>query len=448
MKAEESPAQAPAGPRGLGALAAVTGLWTFGVALSAPFLDAYLWTLHASWVILGLFNLAQYLAMVFTFPVAGRLARRRGARLPLRAAAVAVAAALILTLILGVSAPHHVVAIGLALGIGWGLYWLAQFVFSIDLTRRGEGRDRWQSLAGALDTGSGLVAPLIAGAIAAAGDWAGFRGLLLVTLGVLLLAALLTSRLPAGSAATKTRVTEARRTGWLPGLLGAAAARRDAPLARNRARASGSSTLGPASAARDERSLRIWRHILQAHAVLAVRDGAYLFAPALLVYVVSGSTLDLGAFLAATKGASLLAYAVLGRWGGPARRRPAMLAGSALSVAAGATLALGLSQPVLWVFGLLIAALGPCLSVPLESCTLDVIALLAGDAGGRVDRTVAKEVAVNAARVVGVGAMVVTVAFLGAGAVRWWLVAVAPLPWVAWLAMRAVPVAAPQSPAR
>jgi YQGE family putative transporter len=387
----------------LAPLAAVTGLWTFGVALSAPFLDAYLWTLHASWVLLGLFNLAQYLAMVATFPVAGRLARQRGSRLPLQVAAAAVAAALILTLALGGSAPRHVVGIGLALGLGWGLYWLAQFVFSLQLTGRGRGRDRWQSLAGAIDTGSGLLAPLVTGAIAATGDWTGFRWVLVITLAALLAAAVCGRWLPANA------------------------------LPRTRAEPAAANPSG------------VWRHILQAHAALALRDGVYLFAPALLVYVTSGSALDLGAFLAATKGASLLAYGVVGRWGGPFRRRPAMLLGSALSAAAGLTLAVGLSQPLLWAFGLLTAALQPFLTVPLEACTLDVIDLLADSPAARVDRTVAKEVAVNAARVVGVAAMVGAVALLGAGAVRWWLVAVAPIPWLSWLAMRAVPVAAPRA---
>lgn len=379
----------------------VTALWTFGIAIADPFLDAYLWSLRSSWVLIGTFNLAQYLAMVFTFPLAGWLAKRRGARLPLRLAVLAVAATFLSALALGPAAPRQVLGLGLALGAGWGLYWLAQFVFSLDLTVQGRGRDRWQSLAGLLNTGSGLLAPLAAGSIvAAAGRMAGFRWLLAAGLGFLAAALIAAVRLPVRREAEPYRLRSA-----MPGL--------HAPGR--------------------------WAHVLLAHLALALRDGVYLFAPALLIFALSGSALNLGAYLSATQLASLGAYAAFERWGTPELRRPALVLGSILSTAAGLILAAGLDVTRVWAFGLLAAALRPLLRVPIESLTLDVIARRSGTSASRVEHTVVKEVAVNAARVVSIGAMVAVIASAGPGVVRWWLAGVSVTPWFACWALRRLP---------
>lgn len=392
---ERSPGLPPA------AFVVSTALWSFGVAVAEPFLNAYLWSLRSTWVLIGLFNLAQYLAMVLTFPAAGRLAKRRGAGASLRLAMLAVVLAFLSALVLGRSAPRYALGLGLLLGMGWGLYWLAEYVFSLDLTGRGSGRDRWQSLLGLLTTGSGLVAPLAAGSIvAAAGGIAGFRWLLAAALALIAVAAAVAGHLPARRLAAPFRLW----AGW-PGQ------RRNDP----------------------------WARVLAAQMALALSDGVYLFAPALLVFTLSGSALDLGVYLTATQSVSLAAYLAGERWGAPARRRPALLLGSLLSTAAGLMLVLGFGTALVWGFGLATSALLPLLRVPIEACTLDVIAARTGPDGTGVEHTALKEMTVNAARTVSVGVMVLAVAWAGPAAVRWFLAGVSVCPWCAWWSLRQVP---------
>jgi YQGE family putative transporter len=394
---EPGSGQARARGGGLGRLALVTGLWSFGVAISEPFLNAFLWSLGSGWTGIGLFQLAQHLGMVCTFPAGGWLAKRVDRRLPLRLAGLAVAGALLLTLRLSRAAPRHLLGIGFALGVGWGFYWLAQFVFSFDLTA-GAWRDRWQGVLGAFGNAADVLAPLAAAAIVAeAGRPAGFSLLFGAAVALLAAALLATRGLPGGATPGRFRLL-------------AAASRAAA---------------GPG-----------WPSVLLAQLALAVRDGAYLFAPSLLVFVLSGSVVDLGAYLAATEVASLAAYAAHARWGTPRLRLASLSAGCLASAAAGSLLALGLSLPLAWSFGLLSAALQPLLRVPVEAVTLDVIGRAADPAGLRVELTVVKEVAVNAARVLSVGAMTLVAARAGTPAVRWWLAGVSVSPWAAWWALR------------
>ncbi|HVB10890.1 MAG TPA: hypothetical protein VNM16_11060 [Bacillota bacterium] len=390
--------------QGLVRLGVATGLWTFGVSLSAPFLDAYLWSLHPSWTLIAEFNLAQFGAMVVTFPVAGWLARRRGAALPLRCAAVVIAVAVGAFLAFGAAAPRHVVGLGILLGVGWGLYWLAQFVLNIDFTQPGPGRDRWQAVAGLMTTAAGLAAPLAAGIlVAAAGRVLGFRWLLSGGLTFLAASLLVAAGLPSA-----------------PG--GAF----------------------PFRAAVPNRVADPWGYLLLAHGALGLRDGVYLFAPALLVFALSGSVLDLGVYLAVTQGVSMATYAAHSRWGGPQWRRPSLLLGAGLSAAVGLVLAAGLTVLHVWAFGVLTAALAPLLQVPIEACTLDLIALRAGtDRAARVSHTVVKEVVVNAARVVSVSLMIGVLAVAGTASLRPWLVAVAATPFIAWWAVSRFPAVLP-----
>jgi hypothetical protein len=247
------------------------------------------------------------------------------------------------------------------------------------------------------------------GTTAADGVGTGFRWLLATALAFVGGALLAAFRLPRRSAGRGPFRTAAALPGW----------RRDA--AGN-----------PAEAG--------WRAVLVAQVAVALRDGVYLFAPALLVYSLSGSALDLGVYVTATQVITLASYAALGRWSRPARRREVLLLGSALSTAAGILLIRPLTVDAAWAFGLYAAAVQPLLGVPLEACTLDVIDLRQlARPGTRVEHTVLKEVLVNGMRVVSVGALVLAVAGSGPAAVRWWLAAVSAAPWLAWAALRRMP---------
>lgn len=379
-------------------LALVGGLWSLGVAVSEPFLNAYLWSAGSGWAGIAWFKLSQYVAMVLVFPVAGWLARRAGPRLPLRVAAAAVGTALALTAWLGGAAQRHLLGLGLLLGAGWALYWLAQLVLAVDLTV-GAWRDRWQGLLRGLGRLAGVVAPLAAGGVVAAlGRPRGFTWLFVAGLALLAASALASLALPPPGPSPPDAVD------WRLALPGR---RRD----------------------------RDWSAVLLAHLALAWRDGVFFFVPALLIFTLSGSALDMGAYLAGTQALSLTVCAVHARWGGPGLRRASLLAGCAGATAAAVLLCLGSDLAFVWGFGWLATGLQPLLRVPAEAVAVEVIGRRPEL---RVERTVVKEVSVNAARALSVAALLLVVEGAGPGGIRWWLVATSAAPWLAWLSLRGI----------
>ena len=378
----------------------VDALWATAAALGATFADAYLWRLGSGWAAISVFNLWQFAAMAAAFPLAGYLAKRFDRVLPLRLAAAVVAGAFATLLLLGPAAPRFIALLGVLLGAGWGLYWLAFFVLGFDLTDR-DNRDWFTGSAGVLEAAAALAVPPLAGVLA--GRPGGFRLLFGAALAVFAAVLLVSVRL---SAPARRFVAD-----------------------------------GPKIPAPGHPTAPGWWGVVAADAALGLRDGVYLFAPALLVFTVSGNPLELGAFVAACQAASLVANAAAARFGRPRLRRRLVLAGAALGLAAAALLFEGTGIDWLWAFGVLAAAAQPLLKVPLEACTLDVIARGADPGQWRVERTVSKEIAVNLARVCSVGVLALAVGRLGVPTVRVCLMLAALAPLGAWYGLwRWVPV--------
>ncbi len=394
LRARRRGAGRPRGGLHLGArlarrLLLVDALWAAAAALGATFTDAYLWRLGSGWAAISLFNLWQFAAMALAFPLAGYLAKRYDRVLPLRLAAAVVAGAFALLLLLGRDAAHWIAPLGLLLGAGWGCYWLAFFVLGFDLTDR-SNRDWFTGSAGVLEAAAALAVPPLAGALA---DRPGgfrllFAGALAAFAAVLAVSARLSAPPPRGA-------TAGHRPPW--------------------------HAAGPG-----------WWGVVAADAALGLRDGVYLFAPALLVFAASRDPLELGAFVTAAQAAGLLANAAAARFGRPRFRRRLVLGGALLGLGAAALLAGAGGLDRLWAFGLLAAAAQPLVKVPLEACTLDVIARGADPALWRVERTTLKEVAVNLARAASVGALALVVGQAGVAAVRIGLMAAAFAPLAAW----------------
>ncbi len=378
----------------------VDALWATAAALGATFADAYLWRLGSGWAAISVFNLWQFVAMALAFPLAGHLAQRFDRVLPLRLAAAVVAAAFATLLWLGPAAPRFIALLGVLLGAGWGLYWLAFFVLGFDLTDRGN-RDWFTGSAGVLEAAAALAVPPLAGALAVRPG--GFRLLFAGALAAFAAVLVVSIRL---SAPARRVVADQ-----------------------------------PAIPPRGLSSAPGWWGVVAADAALGLRDGVYLFAPALLVFTASDNPLELGAFVAACQAASLVANALAARFGRPRLRRRLAVAGAVLGLVAAALLIAPVGIDGLWAFGLLAAAAQPLLKVPLEACTLDVIARGADPARWRVPRTVVKEVAVNFARACSVGLLAVAVARAGVPAVRVCLMLAAWAPLGAWYGLaRWVPV--------
>jgi YQGE family putative transporter len=361
------------------ALVALTALFSLAVVLGETFITPYIAGQGRGLAPVGAYVVAQFAAMTATFVAAPVLAPRLPSRVTLRAgvAGCLLAFAAVAALRAGP------VPAGALLGLGLGAYWLGFYVLALGAVPGGE-RDRWSGAVGAADAAAQLAGPLAGATVVAR---FGFRPLF--ALAAALFAVVL-------------------------GVAGAAP------------EASGGAGGGLAAAWRAYADRPAGRLLLAAFFALGLRDGVYLFLPALLVYLATDSPWYLGGFAALAALGGTAGFALVGAGAARAGRGGWAAAGGALALAAVPLLGPARPAPAALVaFGLVQAFAYPLVKAPAEAAALEVIA---GLGGAPLDLTAVKEVVLNAARLLTAVGFLALVAVAPAGEARWSLVATAPFP--------------------
>ncbi|MDG0811755.1 MFS transporter [Cohnella rhizosphaerae] len=273
-------------------LLAVNALFTCGNALSATFVNIYIWKIKHDYALLGWFAVVHQLAMSLTFWLAGKWVKEGNKMNALRGGVIAAAAFYGLVLAFGTRAADAVPVLGLVQGVSSGLFWLSFNVVYFEITGP-DNRDRFNGWAGLLGSLAGMLAPWLSGLlIASSGGNAGYRLIFGISLAIFVAGAAITfglhKREPSG------------RYDWRIGLGGLL--RKGNP----------------------------WRAIAGAMVAQGLREGIFGFVIALLVYTSTGSEMKLGSFSLYTSAAAFLSFWVAGRLLKPRLRFWGMLIGAAM----------------------------------------------------------------------------------------------------------------------
>ncbi|CAI6081893.1 MFS transporter [Cohnella sp. JJ-181] len=352
-------------------LLAVHALFTCGNALSATFVNIYIWKIKQNYALLGWFAVVHQVVMSLTFWLAGKWVKEGNKMNALRGGVVAAAAFYGLVLTLGTRAADAVPLLGFVQGISSGLFWLSFNVVYFEITDPGN-RDRFNGWTGLLGSLSGMLAPWLSGMlIAHSGGNAGYRLVFAISLAIFVAGAALTfglhKRKPAGS------------YDWRIGLGGL---------------------------------LRIgspWRSITWAMVAQGLREGIFGFVIALLVYTSTGSEMKLGSFSLYTSAAALISFWIAGRLLKPKGRYWGMFTGALMLILFIAPLFWGTGYSQLLIFGLGTAIFVPLYSIPSVSVVFDQIGGNEADVKQREERIILRELALNAGRFLGTIVFIVCV---------------------------------------
>jgi len=352
-------------------LLAVHALFTCGNALSATFVNIYIWKIKQDYGLLGWFAVVHQLSMSATFWLAGKWVKEGNKMNALRGGVIAAAAFYALVLALGTRAADAVPLLGLVQGVSSGLFWLSFNIVYFEITDR-DNRDRFNGWAGLLGSLSGMLAPWLSGIlIAGSGGNTGYRLIFAISLAIFVAGAAFTfglrKREPAG------------RYDWRIGL------------------------------GRLLRAGSPWRAITWAMVAQGLREGIFGFVIALLVYTSTGSEMKLGNFSLYTSAAALLSYWIAGRLLKPNRRVWGMLIGAIMLTLFIVPLFWGTGYSQLLVFGLGTAIFVPLYSIPSVSVVFDQIGGSEADVKQREERVVLRELALNAGRFIGTIVFIVCV---------------------------------------
>lgn len=344
-------------------LLAVQALMSLGYTLSNTFVNIFLWKIRQDYRIIGQFNMAEFVFIPLTFMAAGWLAKKRDLMAPLRLGILFHALFFILVLALSDRTPALAAPLGAMLGMALGFYWLAINTLCYELTTP-TNRDLFYGIQGVVFSVSTMIAPYVASwIIVSQPGLVGYRIIFALSLTLFAVVLALSFGLP--------RVLDAG-----PYRLWQVLSFRRYPA---------------------------WNRVVASQVLMGVRDGLTFFLINLLVYKVSKDEMGLGQFSLVVSLLSTLAYLVIGRRLRPEKRTLYLFWGAVLLLVSYGSLAVHITLPALWFYGILNALSLPLLLVPYNSISLNTISADPRGTDLRIEYTVTREMYLNLGRFVGAG---------------------------------------------
>ncbi|MGM0835745.1 MAG: MFS transporter [Bacillota bacterium] len=353
-------------------LLVIGGLYSLSIALSNTFVNVYLWKQSGEFSDLGFYNLAVVIFQPLTFILAGRWAKKIDRVIVLRLGVVFLALFYLSVLFIGDQASTYLLMLGSLLGIGYGFYWLAFNVLTFEITEP-ETRDFFNGFLGILTSVGGMIGPFAAGYIISTLEkFTGYTVIFTISL-ILFSAAVILSlfikrRGAEGSYEVKRIIKERRNN--------------------------------------DN-----WRYITNAHFFQGIREGTFIFAVSVLVYITTNSEMALGTFGLLNSAVAFVAYYFATRLIKKHHRKKAILIGGLILYGAIFFLVFELTYVKLLFYAVTIAIAYPLLLVPYVSLTYDVIGSSWKAGEMRIEYIVVREIFLNGGRAVSVILFLIAVLF-------------------------------------
>ncbi|MCG1022373.1 MFS transporter [Sutcliffiella horikoshii] len=337
----------------------IGGLYSLSIALSNTFVNVYLWKQSGEFSDLGFYNLAIVIFQPLTFILAGRWAKKIDRVIVLRLGVVFLALFYLFVLFIGDKASTYLLMLGALLGIGYGFYWLAFNVLTFEITEP-ETRDFFNGFLGILTSIGGMIGPFAAGYIISTLEkFTGYTVIFSISLFLFFAAVILSLFLKRRGAEGSY---ELRRT------------------------------------FHERKNNDNWRYITNAHFFQGLREGTFLFAISVLVFITTNSELALGTFGLLNSAVAFVCYYLATRMIKKEYRKKSILIGGLILYGAIFFLIFDLTYVKLLMYAVTIAIAYPLLLVPYVSLTYDVIGRGWKAAEMRIEYIVVREVFLNIGR--------------------------------------------------
>ncbi|MBW7864112.1 MAG: MFS transporter [Candidatus Hydrogenedens sp.] len=314
---------------------ALNALYNIAESLCSVFVSMYFYVNSLDFRVVCYHYLALYLVTPVVFIFAGWYAKTRDRvhvfRIGLALHAVYYGALLWFR----EDSANHAVPLGILLGVTWGFFWAGNNTFQFDFSTL-ERRDYYLGLISTVSGASRLVGPLLSGLIIGLAPRAemGYRALFAGALCLYLAAIAMSMAVPHG----RTRKPFHLRPALLP-----------PPEHRD------------------------WRLVMLASATLAGSFHIFHFVLALIMFLRTGSEINVGGFVSAQGLVGVVAAYVVGRWVTRRTRKASMLAGTLCLLAGGGLIAWRLDLVTLIIFGFLRSLSEPLFGIPHTGIRFDAM---------------------------------------------------------------------------
>lgn len=344
-------------------LLAVNGLFITANALSGTYFGVYIWKASKDFMQLGWFTLFSHLFMAITFWIAGNGVKEGNKMIVLRLGIGVSAVFYASVLLLGDKAVHYVWLLGIVQGMATGLFWLAFNVIYFEVTNA-DNRDRFNGWTGVMGSLVGMIVPWSSGyLISRMTGETGYRVIFMISFGIFVTGIGVSFFL-------RNRKTEGQYDWRLFYRL------------LNHPNTS-------------------WRPVLRALAAQGIRESVFGVLIGVLIYVQTGSELQLGNYALITSAVGFVSFFATGKWLKPAWRNKGMQVGVIALTVVILPLFFGVSFTTLLIFGVGAALFFPLYTLPMTSTVFDLIGRDENSVRQRVEYVVARELALNVGRIAG-----------------------------------------------
>jgi len=340
----------------------LNALYSAAEGLCSVFVSVYLWINSQDFLTVCCYHVTIYFVTPFFFILAGWYSQARDRLHMYRLGLVLHAVFYATLLVLGERCGDYAVALGALLGMTWGVYWAGANTFNYDVTTPGR-REYYIGLVMAAGGTLGLLAPLLSGIIIRVAPTArqGYHTIFAVVLGLYVLSLALSFLIP-------------RDNVWRPFHI--------------------------ARAMFPRKDQRDWQLMMLASASMAGSFNIFPFVLGLMMYMRTNNELSVGGYASLQALAGVVVAFIVARVVTPRTRRPYMLWGLFVLLAAGCLMAFQVTATILIVFGLLRSISGPLFGIAYGGLRYDVIAKVAENPSQRIEYLVAWEVPLAIGRVI------------------------------------------------
>lgn len=351
----------------------IGGLYSLGIFLSSTFVNIYLWKQSNSYTDIALYNMSIYILQPVTFIFAGKCAKRVDRVIVLRAGVTVLSIFFLTVLLVGEKAATFNIMLGALLGVGYGFYWLAYNVLTFEITEP-DTRDFFNGFLGVLQSLGGMTGPLLAGfIISKLNNFTGYTVIFAVSFGLFIVAVLvsfgLSRRKAKGNFSFKRILVERKHN-------------------------------------------VNWKRITNAHISQGFREGTFLFAVSIWIFLMTQDELSIGVFNLVYSGFSFLFYFLVSRVVKPRKRKTAIFVSGFVLYINVLLLLLSYNMPLLLLYGAIGGIFFPLFYVPYLSLTYDVIGKSWNAGEMRIEYIVVREIFLNSGRVLSIAIFLLAISFI------------------------------------
>ncbi|MGD9677451.1 MAG: MFS transporter [Vulcanibacillus sp.] len=382
-------------------LLTISTLFTVAVTLSNTFINVYLWKITNDYILLGWFNFFQYLSIMVTFIVAGRVIKVIDRVILLRVGIGLLLLFYLVALLLGVKVANNSELLGILIGIGQGFYWFSFNQLYFEITEP-EDRDFFNGWEGLLTSFAGIVAPFLAGIIIINRvGFAGYKIIFFVSLIVFLLAILTSFFIYKRQSLGGYQIT---------------------------------------NVIKQTVSDHDWRSIVIAVSAQGGREGLILFLIGLLVYIYSNNEFILGTYSTVVSFVALITYYFVGKFIKRNWRNSSMMIGSIMMAVVVVPLVVNVNYVTLFIYGIGTSIFAPLYFIPLTSKIFDKIGESNNSAKLSGEYIIIREIGLNLGRIVITLIFILSLKKFGVESLKFLLLLSGSLQIVTWYFMKSVVV--------